>query len=125
MLSNLVYPQAAFIKGRQISDSALIANAIVHGLKVGKMEGQILKLDFVKAFDSISWAFLFEYLRKINFGIKWVLWLESIFKSIRISFLVNGSPTREFSPKRGLCQGVFLSSLLVLIVGEILNCMLL
>lgn len=46
--------QSAFIKGRQISDSVLIANEIVHGMKSGRIEGLILKIDFEKAFDSIS-----------------------------------------------------------------------
>lgn len=116
--------QSAFIKGRQITDSVLIANEIVQGMKRGRIEGLILKIDFEKAFDTISWDFLFSCLDKMNFGERWIKWLKSIFDSIRVSVLVNGSPTSEFKPKRGLRQGDPLSPLLFLLVGEVLNCLL-
>lgn len=59
----------------------------------------------------------------MRFGEKWVGWIEAVFKSIRISILINGSPTKEISPRRGIRQGDPISPLLFLIVGEILNCM--
>jgi len=39
-------------------------------------------------------------------------------KSATISILINGSPTREFKPKRGLRQGDLLAPSLFLIVAE-------
>lgn len=50
--------------------------------------------------------------------------MKTIFSTFRISILVNGSPSREFSPRRGLRQEDPLSPSLFLIVGEILNRML-
>lgn len=49
--------QSGFMKGRQITESILIANEVEHALKVGKVQGIILKLDFEKAFDSVDWDF--------------------------------------------------------------------
>lgn len=52
-----------------------IANEVVYSLNVGTMSGLIIKLDFKKAFDSISWDFLVECMRKMNFGGKWIEWI--------------------------------------------------
>lgn len=45
--------QSAFVKYRQILDSALIANEVVCWLKKTHQETAILKLDFQKAYDTI------------------------------------------------------------------------
>ena len=97
--------QSAFIKGRHISYSILIANEIIHSLQYNKAAGVVLKINFEKAFDKIKWEFVFEVLRAMNFDHKWVDWISSIFKSSRISVMVNGSPSSEFSPTQGLRQG--------------------
>ena len=54
--------QCAFIKGRYILESIVVAHEIVHSLHKKKDEGVILKLDYKKAYDKVSWDFLFEVL---------------------------------------------------------------
>lgn len=46
--------QSSFIKGRHILDGALIAGEIVDS-KRNNTKATLLKLDFHKAFDSVSW----------------------------------------------------------------------
>lgn len=116
--------QSAFIKGRNISDSILIASEMVHSIQSGRVNGLILKLDFAKAFDTIRWSFLFHSLDCFGFPAKWIAWLKSIFKTIKLSVLVNGSPTEEFRCNRGLRQGDPMSPLLFNIVVEILHLLL-
>jgi len=59
--------QTTFIKGRQILYGALIANETVHWLKRKKKAGVLMKLDFEKAYDTLSWD---SVLKEMGFGVK-------------------------------------------------------
>ncbi|XP_071741242.1 uncharacterized protein [Rutidosis leptorrhynchoides] len=98
--------KSAFLKGRFILDGVLIANETIDYLKASRKKGIIFKVDFEKAFDSLNWQFLFEVMKSMGFGRKWVKWIESCLKSASISVLVNGSPTNEFVLGRGVRQEV-------------------
>jgi hypothetical protein len=50
--------QTAFIKGRLIHDGALALHEILDEIKFSGQRAVILKLDFEKACDRVSWAFL-------------------------------------------------------------------
>ncbi|GKB45218.1 RNA-directed DNA polymerase, eukaryota, reverse transcriptase zinc-binding domain protein [Tanacetum coccineum] len=78
----------------------------------------IFKVDFEKAYDSVSWLYLDHVLLNLGFGVKWRMWIKSCLESARTSVLVNGSPTSEFPIKRGLRQGDLLSQFLFIILME-------
>ena len=50
--------QTAFVKGRQILDGPLMVNELIQWYKKRKKKMMILKIDFEKAYDSLSWDFL-------------------------------------------------------------------
>ncbi|CAL0305463.1 unnamed protein product [Lupinus luteus] len=111
--------QTAFIKGRYIMDGVVIANEIVKQAR-RKKDGDcfIFKVDFKKAYDSVNWSFLLYMLERMGFCFKWRNWIKSCLQSNTVSFLVNGSPTSEFSMARGLRQGDSIAPFLFLIVAE-------
>ena len=56
VMDSLIGPfQSSFVEGRQILDGALVAGELIDTCKKGKVKATILKVDFHKAFDSVSW----------------------------------------------------------------------
>jgi hypothetical protein len=83
--------------------------------------GVIYKLDLEKAYDHVSWEFLLYMLRRCGFGGKWCSWIAHCIFSVRFFVLVNGTSIAFFSSFRGLRQEDPLSSLLFVIVVEVLG----
>lgn len=52
--------QSVFIKGRYILESVVVAHEIVHSLHKSQEKGVVLKLDYEKAYDRVSWDFLLK-----------------------------------------------------------------
>ena len=82
-----------------------MANEVVEEARRSKRPCMIFKVDFEKAYDSVSWQFLFYMLSRMGFPERWSRWIRGCLTSASISVLVNGSPTAEFKPQRGLRQG--------------------
>lgn len=113
--------QFAFIQGRNINESIIVVNEVLHSVKNQEDEIVIFKVDFSKAYDSINWKCLVHIVRCLNLGERWCRWIEQILLTSKISILVNESPSQEFSPLRGIRQGDPLAPYLFLLIGEVLN----
>jgi len=53
--------QTAYIKGRYILESVVAAHELIHEVHKHKDAGVILKLDYEKAYDRVSWSFFRGY----------------------------------------------------------------
>ncbi|XP_078436377.1 uncharacterized protein LOC144707136 [Wolffia australiana] len=68
IIGGLIGPfQLAFIPGRQLHESAVVAGEIVSAWKRTGTKGFICKVDFAKAYDSLDWKFLWPVMRKRGF----------------------------------------------------------
>ena len=74
-----------------------------------------------KAYDHVNWEALFYLLDRMGFGMKWRGWIKACVTFVCFSVLVNGSPEGFFRCSRGLRQGDPLSSLLFLLIMEVLS----
>ncbi|KAJ7009510.1 hypothetical protein NC653_000258 [Populus alba x Populus x berolinensis] len=110
--------QSMFIAYCNIIDGFMIANKLMSNLKKRKAVGLIFKIDFHKAFDSISWDYLDDIMGYMRFGRKWRNMIYECLSSSKLSVLINGSPSKEFYVWRGLRQGDPISPFLFDIVVE-------
>jgi hypothetical protein len=92
-LDALISPnQTAFIPSRCIAENVLLAQEVLRDYH--KSEGKArctIKVDLMKAYNSVNWSFLLHSLACFGFPAKFVNWIKECITSPRFSVALNGT----------------------------------
>ena len=101
--------QTGFISGRYIGHSTPLVYDIMHCTEKNNMDGLLMLIDFAKAYDSISWTFLYNVLKFLGFGQQFIKWIQLFNTNIKAAVLQCGFLSSFFNIKQSCRQGVHLS----------------
>ena len=122
MLRDVISPeQTAFLPLRFILDNIVLTQETLHWAKTSRQPTMFLKLNFSKAYDKVSWRFLFHTMHMMGIDDKFIQWVKLLFGNASALVNINGSLGRNFKVERGVRQGCPLAPYLFLIVGEALT----
>ena len=113
--------QTGYIKKRFIGTNIRKILDTIEYLETNNKSGILLQLDFEKAFDSVEWSFLINTLSHFNFGSNFINWIKILYKNPKAIIKNNGHLSNTITLKRGIRQGCPVSSLLFILVMEILG----
>ncbi|KAM0866517.1 hypothetical protein ACQ4PT_042555 [Festuca glaucescens] len=113
--------KSAFVRGRSLHDNFILVRQVARKINQQRQTGVLLKLDLTRAFDSISWSFLFEVLRRMGFGERFLKWVSLLLNTANTKVLVNGVPGQRIVHVRGLRQGDPTSHMLFVAAMEVLT----
>lgn len=84
----------------------MLASEIIKGYSFARISPQcMIKVDMMKAYDSLEWFFLRRMHKELAFPQIFVSWIMNCVTMVSYSSLVNGVPCKKFRATKGLRQG--------------------
>ena len=88
--------------------------------ETNNIPGLLVLIDFEKAFDSMSWSFIYKVLKYYGFGGNFIQWIKILNTNFRASVLQSGFLSEQFDIQRGCRQGDPIAPYLFILCAEIL-----
>ena len=111
--------QTCAVPGRTILTNGLLIRDLIDSCNERGFPAALVCLNQLKAFDRVSWDFLFKTLIHFGFHPTFIKWIKIIYTDISSSVKVNGFTTEVFDLRRGVRQGCPLSPLLYVLCAEV------
>ena len=83
--------------------------------------GQLMVTDFQKAFDSISWNFIYNTLPCLRFGENYINWMKLLNNEVTARVMQSGYSSNSIQIGQGFSQGNPISPYLYIFGGQILT----
>ena len=91
VIPNIIsFDQMGYIKNRSATENIRLVQDLLDFCSYNNIPGIFLFLDFKKAFDNVEYNFLFEILKRYNFGESFIHWIKTIYNNVDGKVINNG-----------------------------------
>ena len=120
VLPTIIHQSQTAVDKRKIDHTIHLIRDLIDLTDKEDSEAAFIFLDQEKAFDRVNHKFLFKTMEKFGIGQQFINWVKLLYTNATTKININGNLSNNIPLSRGVRQGCPLSSLLYVIVIEVL-----